>query len=173
MRRSLILFSILCLSLVVFSSSAILRSTTKHVAPAPVQSASRCTHLLFGPKAKKGAKSEEAAIAPGYRCSRLAAGGREGSILENTPPNVGLAASTAYISANADSKVNLKAIACDPDRDTVLYTYSATGGRISGDGAAAVWDLNGVTRPATYTVTVEVDDGCGCITFDSTTVSLE
>ena len=110
---------------------------------------------------------------PGTRCRRISSGGRPGTILPNTPPKVGLATSTAYIATNADAKVNVKAIACDPDGDNVLYTYTVTGGRITGDGMSAVWNLSGVTRPATYTVSVEVDDGCGCISFDSTEVTLE
>jgi len=104
---------------------------------------------------------------------RLLSGGRPGSILPNTPPNVGLASSTTQIATNAVEKVNLKAISCDADGDNLLYTYSTTGGRIAGEGASAVWDLSGSRRPATYTVTVEVDDGCGCIAFESATVTLE
>jgi len=110
---------------------------------------------------------------PGTLCTRISSGGRPGTILPNTPPKVGLATSTAYIATNANAQVNLKAIACDPDGDNVLYTYTVTGGRITGDGPSAVWNLSGVTRPATYTVSVEVDDGCGCISFDSTEVTLE
>ncbi len=68
--------------------------------------------------------------------------------------------------------VNLSATASDPDGDTLLYTYSTTGGRITGDGPNATLDLTGVA-PGTYTVTVEVDDGCGCVAFTSTTVTVE
>jgi hypothetical protein len=104
---------------------------------------------------------------------RLSSGGRPGTILPNTPPSVGLASSTAYIAKSANAQVDLKTIACDSDGDNVLYTYSTTGGRITGDGASAVWNLSGVSRPATYTITVEVDDGCGCIAFESAVVTLE
>jgi hypothetical protein len=67
--------------------------------------------------------------------------------------------------------VQLSSSATDPDGDTLLYTYSVTGGRITGDGPNATWDLSGVT-PGTYTATVEVDDGCGCVAFSSTTVTV-
>ncbi|MCA1635019.1 MAG: hypothetical protein LC802_15350 [Acidobacteria bacterium] len=67
--------------------------------------------------------------------------------------------------------MNLSANATDPDGDTLLYTYSTTGGRIVGDGPNATLDMTGVA-PGTYTVTVEVDDGCGCIAFNSTTVEV-
>jgi len=68
--------------------------------------------------------------------------------------------------------VALSATATDPDGDTLLYTWSTTGGKISGDGPNSTIDLSGVA-PGTYTVTVEVDDGCGCIAFTSTTITVE
>jgi hypothetical protein len=33
------------------------------------------------------------------------------------------------------------------------------------------WDLSGL-QPGTYTASVEVDDGCGCVSFSSTTVTI-
>jgi hypothetical protein len=181
MRRTILLLVVVGLALIVFGSSSILKSKAKGEATTvaqPAQPGTRCTRLTFGPRPKKKSQKEiEAARSsgamPGTRCVRLSSGGRPGTILPNTPPNVGVAASTAYIATNANTQVNLKAIACDPDGDNVLYTYTATGGRITGDGASAVWNLSGATRPATYTVSVEVDDGCGCVTFDSTEVTLE
>jgi hypothetical protein len=65
----------------------------------------------------------------------------------------------------------LTTTASDPDGDTLLYSYNVTGGRISGDGAAVSWDLAGM-GPGTYTATVDVDDGCGCITSATTTVTI-
>jgi hypothetical protein len=171
MRRTFISLIILAIALTVFGSSSAPKSNAKSKPAVLPQPGTRCTRLTFGPKEKKKPAADVAV--PGKRCARLSSGGRPGSILPNTPPNVGLASSTAFISTNAVERVNLKAVSCDADGDNVLYTYSATGGRISGDGAAAVWDLSGATRPATYTVTVEVDDGCGCIAFDSSTVTLE
>ncbi len=67
--------------------------------------------------------------------------------------------------------VQLSANATDPDGDTLLYTWSTTGGRITGDGPNVAWDLSGVA-PGTYNSTVEVDDGCGCIAFSTTTVTV-
>jgi len=46
-----------------------------------------------------------------------------------------------------------------------------TGGRITGEGAGVSWDLSGM-GPGSYNVTVDVDDGCGCITSQSTTVTI-
>jgi hypothetical protein len=67
--------------------------------------------------------------------------------------------------------VALTANANDPDGDTLLYTYNTTGGRITGEGPNVSWDLTGV-QPGTYTATVEVDDGCGCVSFSSTTATV-
>jgi len=65
----------------------------------------------------------------------------------------------------------LTTTASDPDGDTLLYSYNVTGGRVSGDGASVSWDLSGM-GPGTYTASVEVDDGCGCITAATTTVTI-
>src|SRR5207247_837394 len=73
--------------------------------------------------------------------------------------------------ATANMGVSLTTSATDPDGDTLLDTYTVTGGKISGDGPNVSWDLSGV-GPGTYTASVEVDDGCGCITMSSTTVTV-
>jgi hypothetical protein len=178
MHRVLVSLITVAFGFIVLGSPVDLKTKAKAETSAVIQApGSRCTRLSFGPREKKKPKKETAAgtvtAMPGTRCLRLSAGGRPNTILPNTAPNIGLAASTAYIAKSANAQVNLKAIACDPEGDTVLYTYSTTGGRITGDGASAVWNLSGVTRPATYIVTVEVDDGCGCLSYDSTEVTLE
>jgi hypothetical protein len=109
------------------------------------------------------------------------------TIFPNQPPTVTLSASSSRVVLPAEcpagqipnpsctptaGTVQLSATATDPDGDTLLYTYSTTGGRVTGDGPNATLDLTGVA-PGTYTVTVEVDDGCGCIAFTSTTVTVE
>jgi len=173
MRRTV--FFLICVSflLIVVGSSAFLinRAAANSTSPAQAPPGTRCTRLTFGPKPKKGAVQETGF--PGSRCARLAQGGKPKSILPNTPPKIGLATSASYLPVKAPSQVQLKSVACDADGDTLLYTYSATAGRITGNGQTAIWDLNGVSRPGTYTVTVEVDDGCGCIAFDSSEVTLE
>jgi hypothetical protein len=52
----------------------------------------------------------------------------------------------------------LTANATDVDSDQLLYTWSVTGGRLTGEGRSVTWDLSGVPN-GTYTATVEVDDG--------------
>jgi hypothetical protein len=110
---------------------------------------------------------------------------RSPEYLPNQPPTVTLSSSSAtvvkpcppgYIAKcdpgpSASQSVQLTANATDPDGDTLLYTYNVTGGRITGEGPNVTWDLDGV-QPGTYTVNVEVDDGCGCVSFASTTVEV-
>lgn len=105
----------------------------------------------------------------------------------NNPPTVTVTASTARVTLSANcgpdqmadpactpssTTVQLTANATDPDGDTLLYAWTTTGGRITGDGPNVTWDLSGVT-PGTYTANVEVDDGCGCIAYASTTVVVD
>src|SRR3989440_6796531 len=111
---------------------------------------------------------------------------REPSILPNQPPTASLAASASTITlpcppdmistsgacpAVATSSVNLTTTASDPDGDTLLYSYTVTGGRVTGEGANVAWDLSGL-GPGTYTASVNVADGCGCSTSSTTTVTI-
>ena len=56
------------------------------------------------------------------------------------------------------SVVALTANFTDADNDTLLYTWSVTGGKLTGEGKAVTWDLSGVAN-GTYTATVSVNDG--------------
>jgi hypothetical protein len=67
--------------------------------------------------------------------------------------------------------VTLVADASDPDNDQLLYTWSVTGGRLSGEGRQVNWDLTGVAN-GTYTATVEVNDGNQHTASGSTTVTI-
>jgi outer membrane protein OmpA-like peptidoglycan-associated protein len=69
----------------------------------------------------------------------------------------------------AGDKVDLRAVASDPDGDALVYSWTSSGGRVIGDGANTVFDTTGLA-PGDYTVTVEVNDGCGCVAFDSKTI---
>jgi hypothetical protein len=138
----------------------------------------RCTRLSY-PKDKKNTNG-----VVGARCSRLFFPHPKGNYLPNQPPTVDLKASVANITlpcksgetstacaTDACQIVILNARASDPDGDTVLYTYTTTGGRITGDGSAVIWNLKGA-EPGSYTASAEVDDGCGCIAISSAQVTL-
>ena len=103
----------------------------------------------------------------------------------NQPPTVSVSSSSASITlpcppgtssttctASATRSVDLTASASDPDNDTLLFTWSVTGGRLTGEGRGPiVWDLSGA-NPGTYTATVEVNDGNNHTAMGSTTVTI-
>jgi len=70
-----------------------------------------------------------------------------------------------------DSTVTLVANASDPENDQLLYTWSVTGGRLSGEGRQVTWDLSGAAN-GSYTATVEVNDGNQHTANGSTTVTI-
>jgi hypothetical protein len=53
----------------------------------------------------------------------------------------------------------------------LLYTWSVTGGRLSGEGRQVTWDLSGVAN-GSYTATVEVNDGNQHTATGNTTVTV-
>jgi hypothetical protein len=70
-----------------------------------------------------------------------------------------------------DSTVTLTANFTDPDNDTLLYTWSVTGGKLSGEGRSVTWDLSGVAN-GSYTATVEVNDGNQHVVNGTATVTV-
>jgi len=75
------------------------------------------------------------------------------SLLRPCPPGTSSTSCTP-----TGNEVTLTADARDPDSDQLLYTWSVTGGRLTGEGRSVTWDLSGVAN-GSYTATVEVDDG--------------
>ena len=67
--------------------------------------------------------------------------------------------------------MDLTANATDPDNDTLLYTWSVTGGKLTGEGRGVSWDLSDA-QPGTYTATVDVNDGNAHTANGSTTVTI-
>jgi Bacterial Ig domain len=88
------------------------------------------------------------------------------SILRPCPPGQSSSSCTP-----SGSEVTLVANATDPDNDQLLYTWSVTGGRLSGEGRQVTWDLSGVAN-GSYTATVEVNDGNQHTANGSTTVTV-
>jgi hypothetical protein len=72
----------------------------------------------------------------------------------------------------AGERVNINATASDPDGDPLTYSYSATGGQVSGTGATAVFDSTGLA-PGSYTINGKVDDGRGGSATCSTNVDVQ
>jgi hypothetical protein len=88
------------------------------------------------------------------------------SILRPCPPPTSSTSCTP-----TGSEVTLVANASDPDSDQLLYTWSVTGGRLSGEGRQVTWDLSGVAN-GSYTATVEVNDGNQHTASGNTTVTV-
>jgi hypothetical protein len=98
------------------------------------------------------------------------------------PPTVSVSSSSASItlpcppgtssdscSPSASRSVELTANATDPDNDTLLYTWSVTGGTLSGEGRTVTWDLSSVNS-GTYTASVSVNDGTHTTSASTTVV---
>jgi hypothetical protein len=88
------------------------------------------------------------------------------SITRPCPPGQ----SSTSCTPSGDS-VTLTADAFDENNDTLLYTWSVTGGRLTGEGRTVTWDLSGVAN-GSYTATVTVDDGNQHQVTGSATVSV-
>ena len=105
---------------------------------------------------------------------------REPAILPNNAPTIALSVGSVtnntrdLVHADASTvcvgdTVAISASASDPDGDTLTYKWTTTGGSISGDGPNLTFNSAGLA-PGEYTITCEVDDGCGCVAFDTKTV---
>lgn len=77
----------------------------------------------------------------------------------NRPPTVTCEAERSTVAPG--ETVGLRAVASDPDRDSLSYSWTSGGGRITGSGASVSLDTSGVTPPANITATVRVSDGRG------------
>jgi hypothetical protein len=101
----------------------------------------------------------------------------------NREPTVSVSASNATINLpcperpnpacvpSSSKEVQLTATASDPDNDTLLYSWSVTGGTISGEGRQVTWDLSNA-QAGSYTATVTVDDGNMHKVPGSTTITI-
>lgn len=65
--------------------------------------------------------------------------------------------SSTSCSTTANYVIQLTANAVDPENDVLTYTWSVTGGKISGEGRNVTWDLTG-SQPGSYTASVQVSD---------------
>jgi len=78
----------------------------------------------------------------------------------NRVPTAACSAEKSSVFAESGESVGVRAMASDPDGDTLSYSWSATGGTVEGTGPAVRWNSSG-TRPGVYTITANVDDGKG------------
>ncbi|HUL34788.1 MAG TPA: Ig-like domain-containing protein [Candidatus Eisenbacteria bacterium] len=88
----------------------------------------------------------------------------------NQPPTISCAPERNPILAGERVKIN--STASDPDNDPLTYSYSATGGQISGNGPSADFDSTGLSA-GSYQVTCTADDGRGGRTSANTNVDVQ
>ena len=80
------------------------------------------------------------------------------------PPTVSLESETQVVTICAQdqgdfpTRIRLRARASSPDGNPLRYRWSATGGRVDGDGTDVIWDLTDA-RPGTYVARVDVESG--------------
>ena len=78
----------------------------------------------------------------------------------NRPPVAACSANPTSVYVGSGDSVAVHVDASDPDSDPLTYTYTATGGSVTGTGPDARWSSAG-TAAGTYTVNSKVDDGKG------------
>ncbi|HET6932699.1 MAG TPA: OmpA family protein [Candidatus Acidoferrum sp.] len=88
----------------------------------------------------------------------------------NRPPVISCAPERTPI--NAGERVNIVSTASDPDGDSLTYSYTATGGQVSGNGPTAQFDSTGLAA-GSYSITCTADDGRGGRTSAPATVAVQ
>jgi len=88
----------------------------------------------------------------------------------NRPPVISCAPERNPIIAG--ERVAINSTASDPDGDPLTYSYSTTGGQVSGNGPVAQFDSTGLSA-GSYTVTCTADDGRGGRTSATTNVDVQ
>jgi outer membrane protein OmpA-like peptidoglycan-associated protein len=89
----------------------------------------------------------------------------------NQNPTAACSVNPGAVTIGSDTTVALNVTGSDADGDTLTYTYSATGGNISGTGQTARWDLAN-QNPGNYSATAQVSDGHGGMTSCSASVTV-
>jgi outer membrane protein OmpA-like peptidoglycan-associated protein len=127
--------------------------------------------ISFGSEGRKpGNYTVTCAVTDGEASASASATGtvRE-RIIPNKPPTI--EALTPTMDVASGGSIELRAKASDPDGDKLTYSWSATGGSVSGSGETGMFNASGV-KAGSYTVTVAVDDGRGGKASCSMTVNV-
>jgi OmpA family len=88
----------------------------------------------------------------------------------NAPPVISCAPERNPIIAGERVAINSKA--SDPDNDPLTYSYSASGGQVTGTGPTAQFDSTGLAA-GSYRITCTADDGRGGRTSATTSVDVQ
>ena len=127
--------------------------------------------VTFGSEGRKpGTYNVQCTVSDGEEsASAVSTGTVRERIIPNKPPTIECQTSTMDVASGGS--IDLRAKASDPDGDNLTYTWSSTGGSVSGSGATATFNAAGV-RAGSYTVTVTVADGRGGKASCSMTVNV-
>jgi opacity protein-like surface antigen/outer membrane protein OmpA-like peptidoglycan-associated protein len=90
----------------------------------------------------------------------------------NHPPIASCSADKSMVYLDSGDVVAVTATAADPDGDPLTYTWTASGGRVDGNGPQVRWLSTGTTA-GSYTVTLHVDDGRGGAATCSADIRIE
>lgn len=90
----------------------------------------------------------------------------------NQPPVASCGITPASVFEGSGDAAALHVTASDPDNDTLIYTYTATGGKVEGTGPDARWNSTGAAI-GSYTITAKVDDGKGGVAMCSADIKIE
>lgn len=74
----------------------------------------------------------------------------------NRPPSISCSADRNTVAVG--DRVEITAVASDPDNDPLTFSWSASGGRLEGTGTSVMFHTRDLS-PGAYTVTGHVDDG--------------
>ncbi len=88
----------------------------------------------------------------------------------NRPPTI--SCSTERSPIQPGERTGINATASDPDNDELTYSYTATGGQVTGTGPKAQFDSTGL-QGGSYTVKCSVSDGKGGTADASTNVDVQ
>jgi outer membrane protein OmpA-like peptidoglycan-associated protein len=89
----------------------------------------------------------------------------------NTPPVVSNCAANPP-TINVGQKSTVTTTASDADNDKLTYSYTTSGGKVTGEGQSVQFDSTGVA-PGTYTVNCHVSDGRGGEASGNTTITVQ
>ena len=96
---------------------------------------------------------------PGGRCCEVYTPPPPPPPPQNKPPTVACEVEKSQILPG--ETVRCRATGSDPDGDALTYSWTASAGKVTGNGAEATFDSSGVPAGTTVSVTVTVSDGRG------------
>jgi len=155
----------------------------------PAGIATRCTRISWDTGSAEG-QAKMAKAFPGCKrfsqATHIKGDDYDMMVLPEQPPKVGLYLPLNLLELRAFSgsrgivglnthPLKIHAAGSDPDGDDLLYSFITTGGKVLSKGADVDWDLSSLyplSSETTATLSVIVDDGCGCTASSSAQLTL-